>query len=260
MRVIGGQNSDGTQFDIRSVNFGFDYIVNIDYYLTTEWMSQGLIDAWNTYKTKQVNYHSSYTNAINQLKTYNSELLTLNTQLTDLQSNYEAQVDVYSAITTTLGRVPIPSDNLYNQYQTALSSANSYLTQIASKNNEIANKKSQISSVQASLDNISTDLTLEGNFTQAQLVELDSFLLEGDVYEDSSFLATETMSETEIIDMKLELLANATAELARASRPQYTFSTTIANLFTLIDDLDQKISFDVWKSQFVCGNIITFKI
>jgi hypothetical protein len=259
MRVTGGVGEDGILLDIRSVNFGSDYIINIDYYLTTDWMSLSLINAYTAYKTKIASYQTSYSSTINQLKAYQSELTTLTNELKSLMAQQNAYEIAYKSYVDADGSVPSPSDIDYTLYQTALSNYNSMFPLIASKNTELSNKETQITSVQNTLNNISNELDMNSNFTQSQLDELESFLYEGEEYNDSSFSVTSTMTETEVINLKLQLLANATAELTRASRPQYTFSTSLSNLFTLVSGDDKKISFDTWKSQFQVGNIITLK-
>ena len=258
MRIRGATNSDGSIFDCRAViPSGLDYIINVSYYM--DWMSQSLIDALNAYNTKTTNYQSQYTNLISTLKTYQSDLLTLQNQLIDLQSQQKSVNGVCQSIKSLLGRVPLVSDLQYTQYQTALSTYNNLGTQINSKNTEITNKNNQINSVKTSLNNISVDLSMGTNFTQSQLDELDNFLKEGEDYVDESFCSTDVMTETEIIEMKLELLANATNELARISRPQYTIQTTINNLFTIQDNKDQKISYKKLREDFQVGNMITLK-
>lgn len=259
MRVIGGTNEDGTQFDCRAVlPSGVDYIINVSYFMTLEWMSQGLLDALTAYNNKYNGYQASYTALLGQLKTYNSELTVLKTQLKDTTAQYEAAVEAYSLYTSSLGRVPIPSDSVYTLYQTQLANSLVYQANMVAKNVEITNKNAQITSTTNSLTAINSDLTMSGNFTTVQLDELDSFLIEGDDYEDSTFIATDLMTETEIIESKLELLALATTELARASRPKYTYTTTLNNLFTIIGG--EGLGFDSWKEQFSVGNIITLKL
>jgi hypothetical protein len=261
IRVVGGQNSDGTQFDIRAVNpTGMDYITDFSYYMTTEWMSQSLIDSLTAYNLKYDNYKTQYSTTLSLLKQYNVDLTTLKSDLNDIESQIEAQNQVIGvSVQNHNGSVPISTDTDYTIYQNAISQLSILNGQKATKQVEISAKEMQIANTQSTLDNISVDLSMSSNFTQEQLAELDCFVKEGDSYEDSTFCATDTMAQEEILDMKLELMNNAMNELKRCSRPQYTINTTLSNLFTIQDGKDSKVSFESWKKQFVTGNLITLK-
>ena len=260
MRVRGGSNADGTPFDIRAVNpTGMDYIINVDYFMTTEWMSQGLINALNTYKAKYNNYQTQYSAALSAFKIIQSDLTGLEAQLDTLESQRDAYISEYKSYVAIHDRVPRSYDSEYQLYNTAYNAANVKQIEIDAKNSEISNIQAQLNTTKTLLDSISADLNMNNNFTSGQLEELDNFLIAGEDYEDDTFLANDSMTETEIIELKLELLHNAENELSRASRPQYTFTTTISNLYTISDDIDSKISYSTWREKFIPGNMITLK-
>ena len=50
----------GDDNDIREVNLGLPYIVDLSYYTTVEWMGQELYDAWNAYQKKCNDNQSAY--------------------------------------------------------------------------------------------------------------------------------------------------------------------------------------------------------
>jgi hypothetical protein len=258
IRVRGGTNTDGTNLDIRSVNTdGSTEIMNVDYYRTAEWMSQGLIDALNAYETAYNTYSAQYTSAIETLKQYQSELDTLNNQLVDIKSQKSAQEQITGSSVKLHGRPPIPSESDYTIYQNAINTITSLIAQKVAKENEIAYKNSQISNVENTLSNISTSLDKAKYFTSAQLKELKSFMKYGDEYCDDTFQATETMTSSEIISLKLELRNNALKELLKVCRPQYTIDTTVSNLWTIKDEKDCYISYDDFRKDCVIGNLIT---
>lgn len=255
LKVLGSDD-----VDIRAVNpTGMNYLINLDYFMTTEWVSQGLIDAWNVYKTKQTNYLTTYNTTLSTLKSYKAELTILEAELIDLNSLKLAKEGVKGASVQLHGRVPISSDSDYTIYQSAITAIASYITQIKAKEINISNKKAQIISTQAVLDNISVDLDISTNFTQAQFNEMIPFITENDEYQDSTFLVTDTMTQEEIIDMKLELMSNGANELARASQPQYTIDIDASSLFTIQDGKDSLISYSEWRNLLDIGNIITIK-
>jgi hypothetical protein len=141
----------------------------------------------------------------------------------------------------------------------SLTICDNLIYQIKGKEEEITGRQEVLDEWQTSLNGIAQDLSMSSNFTQEQLDELDAFLVEGDDYIDETYCATDTMTESEILDMKLQLFNNASEELAKKSRPQYTITTTLNNILTIQDGKDAKISYKDQRSKFVTGNMITLK-
>lgn len=262
LRVIGGDNGVGGNVDIREVNFGSDSLINLDYFLNEEWMSHELIASWNNYISAQNSINTLYSSTINLLKIKQNELLLLNNSLKELQSQQLSQKNVMgsSVESFTPSRVPLPSDSNYTIYQNASSLYNTYTSQAHGKKNEIAAKEAEIASINNTLSGINNDLDLNNYFTSEQRRELDAFITEDKDYEDNTFIITDTMSQSEIIDMKLELKQNGINELARISRPQYTITINASNLFTIQDNCDSSISYIEWRDQFEVGNIINIRL
>lgn len=255
MRVRGADD-----LDIRSVNFGRNYLVNLDYYMTNEWCSQGLVDAYNTYKTDYNNIRTSFNTSLARLKTKNAELTTLKAELKDLESLKSAQENVMGVSVQSHGRVPIPSDSDYTIYQNAVTLLNGYVTQIVTKKNQITSKQNEINSVQSTLDSISDSIDESNYFTPEQIAEMNGFIVEGDDYEDATFVINSETSEEEALEIKTELMQNAYEDLFIKSRPQYTFTIKATSLYTIQDDKDELIPYSEWVSQFKIGSLITLNL
>jgi hypothetical protein len=269
MKIRGGTNQDGTVFDLRSVNpDSSSVLTNVNYYkvpinsTTNEgWMTQGLVDALNAYEIAYSNYSTQYTTALNTYKQYQAQLLTLQNQLSDINSQMSAQEQVTgSSVKLHYGRPPVSGESDYTTYQNAIAQINIINAQKVSKETEISNKKNQIASIQTTLNNIGVALNKSNYFTAAQLKELDSFITMGDEFSDETYSATDEMTQEEIIQMKLDLKASAELELAKICRPQYTIESSLNNLWTIQDGKDSKISYESWRNQLVCGNLITLKL
>lgn len=260
IRVKGGDDNLGGNVDIRAINFGRDYLTNLDYFMNTDWVSQDLINAYNLYKTACSNALTSYNSAITTLKTKQSELLVLQTSLVDLESQKSAQEKVIGVSIQLHSGAPISSDSDYTTYQNAVTLKSTYITQIASKKADIALKTNEIATVQSTIDSISSSIDESNFFTEAQLAELNLFITENEDYQDETFIITDTMSESEVIDMKLELKENAAKELARISQPQYTITIKASSIFTIQDNKDALISYKSFIEKFDVGNIITIKL
>ena len=255
MRVRGADD-----LDIRSVNLGRNYLVNLDYYMTEDWCSQGLVDAYNTYKTDYNNIRTSFNTSLARLKTKNAELTTLKAELKDLESLKSAQENVMGVSVQSHGRVPIPSDSDYTIYQNAVTLVNGYVAQIVTKKNQITSKQNEINSVQLTLDSISDSIDENNYFTPEQIAEMNGFIVEGDDYEDSTFVVTSETTEEEALEIKTELMQNAYEDLFIKSRPQYTFTIKATNLYTIQDDKDELIPYSEWVNQFKIGSLITLNL
>jgi len=252
------KGADGV--DIRAINpTGTNYLINLDYFLNTDWMSQSTIDAWNEYKAKQENYNVQYTWLLNVLKSHQTQLTTLKTELKDLNSQKSAQDNIVGASIELHGRAPIYTDSDYSSYRNAIALSSTYLTQIKAKESEIANKEQQIATTRSLLDNIGVDLDITSNFTNEQIAEINCFITENEEYQDSTFNQTSEMTDEEVTEMKLELMQNGANELARASQPQYTISINANNLYTICDDKDTVVSYREIRDQLQIGNLITIK-
>lgn len=260
MAVYGGDDGIGGTVDIRAVNFGLNYLVNFDYFLSDEWMSTGLINAYNNYKSALSAAETSYNTNTNNLKTKLAELTVLKAELTDLISLQTAQSQVMGASVQTHGRVPIPSDSDYTAYQNAVTLYNTYTSQIASKNVEISAKQAEIDTIENILDNISNNINIENYLTKEQLNELDLFISEGDDFTDETYVQTDTMTSEEVINMKLELKKNAANELVKISQPRYTITIKASNLYTIQDNKDSLIPYEDWIEKFQLGNKILIKL
>lgn len=262
LRARGGDDGVGGNVDIRAVNFGDDSLINLDYFMNEEWLSKGAIDGWNSFLAAQQAMSVTYNNTLAQIKTKSTELVTLNSELTELKSLQKSQNTVIGTCVEsfTPSRVPVSGDTVYNIYQNALTLLNSYTSQITSKQQSISNKESEISQLETSLSNISDSVDIKDYLTTDQIEEINSYITENEDYEDNTFIITSEMTPSEVIDMKLELKQNTANELARISQPQYVIEIKASNLFTIQDNFDSHISYSEWIDSFEIGNIINIKL
>lgn len=257
LRVRGGTGSNGIQLDIRDINpDGSNELINLDYYLPM--MSEGLRNAWIAYEAKYNNSLTNFNTLITSWKNKMEEKVVLDSELKTLEMNRDVQDEIVKSYIYTHPNIH-PLINGYQDYLTALNSYSSYVTQVANKYAQIKTKETEISNIKVQLDDFQTHLTA-GNFTPSQLSELEKFLTEGDIYEDSTFTITDTMSDKDKIDMQLELRNNASVELYTASKPQYEITIEASNLYSIADDISKKISYDKWKQQLIPGNFATVKL
>ena len=262
LRGIGGDDGLGGNVDFRAVNFGMDYVVDLSYFLNTEWMRQSTINAWNNYITAQNNAQVTWNNTLNQLKTKQNELEQLNNELEELQAQRKSHETVMGTCVNTFNppRVPLPSDSNYSIYQNALQQYNIYTSQISAKQSQITAKKNEIVTIQNTLNTISNSLNINNYLTPEQIEEISLFITEDEDFTDDTYVITDTMTEAEVIDLKLEFLEATKRQLTEVSHPKYSIKVKASNLFTIRDNKDDLVSYEEWRDQFDIGNIIHVKL
>jgi hypothetical protein len=226
---------------INTVNpLGTNTIYNYNYFENTNWMSQGLIDALNSWELKIESYQGVYADLLTSLKTRNAELVTLEGELVDLNSELEA-LKVVRKVRLEQG---LDIRNITAQIE-------SKKAEINNKTREIELKNGQISTLKDQLKIINDALKFATNFTTSQLEELSNYTF-GATYQNENFIQTDSMTEEEIQDMAQRLYDQATDVLTKTSVPRYTFSVDSVNFLFLKD-------FQNYINQLKLGCTITVK-
>lgn len=201
------------ELGIQSVNpMGTSYIYNFDYYMTTEWMSQGLIDGLNLWKESIVYNQTNYSNF----------LITLDSKNTSLT----VQEGLLAQYTAELENLKMQRDVIIANRQSTTSintQINNKSAQISATNVTISVIEGQIASTQTQINNIATACSFEGSLTTEQLAELKHFV-KTTKYVDNTFVVTDTITYTETQAIKKELFDLATSVLQRNAIPTYEFS------------------------------------
>ena len=213
LSVYGGGN-----LSINSVNpLGTDKIYNFDHFKSTEWMSQGLVDAITAWEAVVDANQAGYAVLLTTLQAKNQLLNTKEAELVVLQVTFDALEGVKSA------RIQQGLD---------LSAVNAQLAAqqllINTKNAEIDVVEAAIVTTTAQLTVINTAVSFATNFTAAQLTELSPFVI-GPTYSNINFIQTDIMSASAIQLQAQELYDQAVDVLAKISQPRYEFTVESAN-------------------------------
>lgn len=205
---------------------GTFYLDNFNFYKTTDYMSQELIDALN-------NYDSLLQSKQGEFQEYLKQLDTLNEQLTKKENElFQLQVDlaiIEDQIETRMRKGQSYSD-LNAQKATKQGQINSKTSEITNLNNQIANVNKNISSLK-------NTVKMENNFTQQQLEDLDYFIKE-ETYQDSNY--TEENIQ-ELYDKGQEILA-------KISQPPTEFSINVVDFLNIVEcqhDWDRLVLGDI---------------
>jgi len=197
---------------ISSVNItGQSYIDDFTYFMTTDYMSQSLIDALEAHDALKDSKGTEYATLQSNLSTAQSELDALyvideglNTELENLQENEDSC---------------IKRDTLIDGHDYTYWHNESYLKgiEIASNNGAINGKVLDIQYINADMDDITDLLAYENNLTTIQLQELLQFINEDTVKCDTS-------DKTELLQFGIQVLA------LKAS-PPIEFSIDMVNVY-----------------------------
>lgn len=229
--------------NIREVNMGYDRIYMLDYFATTEYMSDDLYSAYLAWRTKWDRHLPTYTALLSQYQGYYENI--------DYETNGKLPSDPASTTWSEYGLVPLqekqkiyetklavmikagqgaPSHRDYeSQYLPCYNTIQSIKTQTGIIEAEIKQLKEKQSAVGRQMDAIIADIEMTNNFTANQLKELTLFIREDELSSDN-YVVTDAMTDSERMDMLSELLEFGRRELRRRSQPQYQFSASLLNL------------------------------
>lgn len=210
----------GEGLDIHYVNpLGTNVIYNFDYFKTTDWMSQELIDALDAWEVKVATQQPIYATKLTALETYQNTLLVQQTDLTDLEGELAAMNDVRAArIEQGLDTIAIDA-------------------QIAEQYIMINSKNIAIASTQQSVDLLESELRkiVHGLFFTTK-ISYENFLEDtetmGTTLSDMSVSWTDTYNNSYpgISDASKTLLASFTTTIASLIVTAMTKMTALENL------------------------------
>lgn len=207
---------------IRSINpIGGTTIYNFDYYKTTEWMPQDLIDAINAWEDKVEKASVQNKNVLSDIKRANGELLALTTQLTELNGQLKSMENI-KAVRMEQGLDITDINRQIAEKQ----------SEIDAKEQQISNKEEEIKRLKSQQSTLSNELALERNFTKSQYKILTKFIKVGR-YQNDTFVVTDSMTEVEKQEILEELFEVGKDVLARVSQPKYSFNMESVNFLNL---------------------------
>lgn len=227
---------------INQVNpLGTNNIYDFSFYKTTEWMSQGLIDAITAWEALVIANQATYANTLTSALDAKEVVIGLDAELVTLKGELSA-LEIVKA-TRIQGRHALATIN----------------ASIAAKTLEITNKEAEIAGAEATLATLNSQLasinalvSFDNNFTSAQILELQPLIIQSS-YVNENFVQTDSMTDVEIQEQAQELYDQAVGVLSRLSEPRYNFSVDSIS-FPLIKD------FETFTDQLTLGAIINLEI
>ena len=256
--VTGGNDASGTALSIASVNPGGNaYITNFSYFYND--MSIALRNKLEEYYQQMENSKGLITTALTQIKAFQDELDNLNNKMPSNEASttwseyglvgLKAKASTYkeqmSVLTDVRNSDPV-AQTQYNNYNTLWNAVNAEITvrqtQITAKENEIVEKQTEAQSYVVRIDEVLGEELYQ---------ELQPFIREDNLC-DSSYIATSTMTETEILEMKQDLYEHGNSELLKKCYPQFDMEVDSVN-FPVI------FKYKEWTDQLELGDILAIK-
>lgn len=256
--VSGGNDTTGTALSIAAVNpSGNGVITNLTYYYKD--MSDELKRKLEEYYDLMDSSKGKIATALSQLKVLQDELTDLNNKMPPDESSttwseyglvgLKAKASTYKENMSVLTDVISHDTTAKQQYDNYNSLWNAVTSEITVRQNQISTKETQISAKKTEANSYVVNIidVLGENL----YLELQPFLKE-DNFCDDSFIATESMTDNEILAMKQSLYDHAVNELNRVCFPQFDMTVDSVNFPVLA-------KYKNWTKQLELGDIITIK-
>ena len=196
-------------------------IYNFQHFATTEYMSEGLVNAINNWQNLINSKQLEYSDYLLQRKTKLSERISLEVELTELESELKALIEVRDALLDS----GLNATNVNAQVK---------LKQQEINNKEISidNKQTEIDNIDLALQNIQNLVNLKSYFSQQQLLELEPFIINISVT-DENFTKVDTDTDLDIQETAQDLYDKYKRYLDIASKMKYKFSIDLINFISL---------------------------
>jgi len=248
--------------NIREINMGFDRVIMLDYYNSTEYMSEGLYNAYNAWVKLQNKNKSQYTTLLSQYQNYYTQIneLTYTKMPDDTESTnwtlyglnpLKEKLAVYEqkqAVSMKAGHGNSSSQFYQSEYLPIYNTINAINSQISKANSELKTLKSAQDKIGTQMSKIINLVSMENNFTEDQLKELSTFIREDELNSDN-FVVTDIMTDEERFDMLEQMLDFGEKELEKLATPQLSFSMNMVNIFAMPE-------FEKLYGKFDVGNYI----
>lgn len=256
--VSGGTDATGTALSIAAVNpDGNDTISNFSYFYKD--MSAELVAKLEEYTQLRENSKGLIATALAQLKVLQDELLNLNNKEPSVESSTDwseyglvrlkaKHSDYKDAVARLISKISIDpvAKQQHDTYSDLMNAVNAEITvrqnQITAKEAEITAKIAEKNSYAVNMQDILGDELYK---------ELQPFRRE-QTLNATSYVATDSMTDVEVLQMKQDLYDYAVEELNRVCYPQFDMTIDSVNFPVLK-------KYEKWTKQLELGDIVLIK-
>ena len=125
-----------------------------------------------------------------------------------------------------------PNSLNYSQYTSISSDLSAVTSEYQVRKAEIANATSNKNVTLNVIREFQEQLNMNLWFTEDEWKTLDSYVIE-QTFSNDNFASVSNTTESELFDLEKQLMESAVKDLAKKSRPQYQYSSTLLNILTI---------------------------
>lgn len=237
-RVNGG---DGIYINEVNPN-GTNKIYNFEYYLPQ--MSPELRNKVIAYNNKYQTLKPQYEDIMLRMQTQVDTIQELYTRLPESfaskdwtqyglsfleskQKSFKTQDELYCA-----QGMNKPQSLSYNLYKQNLQDLNDVTAELNVRQSEIDSATALYNSIKAERNALQEQLDMDNWFTVDEWKSLDNYVIEA-TYDNDNYIVTDLENDSERLEIERQLYDVAWKDLSKKCRPQYQYSTTLANILTI---------------------------
>lgn len=235
-------NSDGWKEELDSLSSVFDFMTNNTISSLSTSLSEVTDedpDKITSTRTKSSSVEAAIDNFLDEMWDQVGRI--------PLKSLYYEQYKQIQIANIDAGWSMEDSEN-YGYYYPVVLYLNSIEDAIAKRDETIKGYEEQYGEVQQKNIKISSELSMNNNFSDDQLIRLSAFLREDELHLDD-IVETDLTTASESLRLKQDAISSGLIELQKLSQPQLQFSMTMANIYALHE-------FEPIIDQFQLGNVI----
>lgn len=246
--VVGGGN-----LGIEYINpLGNNYIYNFQYFKSTEWMEQSLIDAITEWEYKFTNASPVYAANIllfledsDDLAIHNTEYYSYYYPATGSKVEYDALIASGEYTASDANMISLKAE-----YEAAFAISAGIWEEMYGTGGIDDRVNSHLADIQIIVDSLKLDNTV--NFTTTQQNQLQPFIIQSS-YINDNIIKTDNMTSASRVMQEESLYYQGKAVLDRISAPRYNFEVDSVSFLQIKD-------FQVFGSQLDLGKRITLEI
>lgn len=232
--------------NFREINLGYDRIYNLDYFHSTEYMSNHLYTAYENWKKKWNDKIEEYTDLSFEYQKFYTQINEVKHDrmpddpksedwslygLVPLQEKKES-IEQQLQVERNAGHGSTDSEFYESRYLPLTEQLSAIEAQISVVEAEIKDLEDRQSVIGEQMATINEAIDMRNNFTDEQLIELSKFIRE-DELSSENYVVTDIMTDSERMDMLKEMLEFGQKELAKVSQPTLSFSADLMNPFII---------------------------
>ena len=146
------------------------------------------------------------------------------------------------AVMIKAGQAETSSPDYQTMYLPVFNAINAIEAQIVVVSGQLETLNRQVDLLHEQMSVISSDCSMNNNFTESQIIELSKFIREDSINSDN-YVITDEMNDADRVVMLQDMIEYGEKELRKVSQPQIQFNASLVNLFNMEEFDDLSVNF-----------------